>query len=57
MQNSMASFTIAERPNGSKGQFIPIPGLPLMTLSQARAALEAATKGQAEFVVINTQAQ
>jgi hypothetical protein len=53
-----AIYTIAERPNGSKGQFVPIHGLPLMTLAQARAALEAATvKGQAEFVIVNTQAQ
>jgi len=53
-----ATYTIAERPNGSKGQFVPIHGLPLMALPQARAALEAATvKGQAEFVVVNTQAQ
>ena len=53
-----AIYTIAERPNGSKGQFVTIHGLPLMTLAQAHAALEAATvKGQAEFVIVNTQAQ
>ncbi len=56
--NNATLYTIAERPNNSKGQFVPIPGLPLMTLAQAQSALEAATvKGQAEFVVINTQAQ
>ena len=51
-------YTIGERPTGSNKPFEPIKGLPLLTLAQAQAALEASTmKGQAEFVIINTQAQ
>ena len=52
------TFTIATRPNGSKGQFVRIAGLPLMSLSQANKALElASNKSNEEFVVINTTAQ
>jgi|TARA_R100000081_G_C4814535_1_gene173802 hypothetical protein len=51
------TYTIAERPTGSNKAFEPIADLPLMSLPQARAALEAATlKGQAEFVIVNTAA-
>ena len=51
-------YTIAERPTGSNKAFEPIEGLPLMTMLQARAALDAATlKGQAEFVIVNVAAQ
>ena len=53
-----ATYTIAERPTGSKKAFEPVEGLPLMTMLQARAALDAATlKGQAEFVIVNVAAQ
>ena len=53
-----ATYTIAERPTGSHKPFEPIEGLPLMTLPQARAALEAATlKGVTEFVIINVADQ
>lgn len=52
------TYTIAERPTGSKKAFEPVEGLPLMTMLQARAALDAATlKGQAEFVIVNVAAQ
>ena len=56
--NQRTIYTIGERPTGSNKPFEPIKGLPLLTLAQAQAALEASTmKGQAEFVIINTQAQ
>ena len=56
--NQRTIYTIGERPTGSNKGFEPIEGLPLMTLAQAQAALEASTmKGQAEFAIINTQAQ
>ena len=52
-----ATFTIAERPNGSKKPFEPIEGLPPMTLAQASKALAEATElSQAEFVIINLAA-
>jgi hypothetical protein len=51
-------FTIATRPNGSKGQFNEIQGLPLLTLDQAQKALELnKNKSDAEFVILNTQAR
>ena len=51
------TYTIAERPNGSKKAFEPVDGLPLMSLAQARAVLEASTsKGEAEFVIVNVDA-
>ena len=52
-----ATYTIAERPTGSNKPFEPIAGLPLMTLPQAQAALESATKSQADFVIVNVAAQ
>ena len=52
------TFTIATRPNGSKGQFVRIAGLPLMSLPQANKALELAkNKSNEEFVILNTVAQ
>ena len=52
------TYTIAERPTGSDKAFEPIADLPLMTLPQARSALESCTlKGQAEFAIINVTAQ
>ena len=52
------TYTIGERPTGSDKSFEPIADLPLMTLPQARSALESCTlKGQAEFVIINVSAQ
>ena len=52
------TFTIATRPNGSKGQFVRIAGLPLMSLAQANKAIELAkNKSNEEFVILNTAAQ
>lgn len=52
-----ATYTIAERPNGSNKPFEPIEGLPPMTLAQAQKAISEATElSQAEFVIINLSA-
>jgi len=45
-------FTIATRPNGSKGQFNEIQGLPLLKALELNK-----NKSDAEFVILNTQAR